>query len=273
MQSIDWTALEDLAISVGSKLLYAILVLIVGAIVIRLILKGMKKSRWFGKIDASVQSFLFSLIKIVFWAILIVAVIGILGIPMASIVAVLASAGVAIGLALQGALGNFAGGVMILIFRPFRVGDYIAAAGAEGTVTEISVFYTNLLTVDNKRITIPNGSLMSANVTNFSHEPRRRVDLDFYTAFGTNAEQVNEILLSCAKANKRVVDTPEAPFARQSGCKDNAMQFTLRAWCQTADYWDLHYELIAAVNKAFDEAGISAPATKLDLAAGSTSHA
>ena len=187
-----------------------------------------------------------------------------MGIPMTSVITVVASAGVAISLALQGALSNCAGGLMILIFKPYKVGDYIVASGAEGVVKEITVFYTHVLTLDNKRIIVPNGGLMNANVTNFSYEDTRRVDLVFKAAFGTDQNLVLGLMLKAAEGTKGVLADP-APFARFSGCADNAQEFTLRAWCNTADYWDVYFDLLQNVSGAFGQAGIAAPATKLDV--------
>ena len=153
---------------------------------------------------------------------------------------------------------------MILIFKPFKVGDYIVASGAEGVVKEITVFYTHILTVDNKRIIVPNGGLMNANVTNFSFEDTRRVDLVFKASFGTDQNLVLGLLRKAAEGTKGVLADP-APFARFSGCADNAQEFTLRAWCATGDYWDVYFDLLQNVSAAFGQAGIAAPATKLDV--------
>ena len=163
--------------TVGGKILLAIVVFIVGRIIIKALGKALDKIRGFSKLDQTVQSFIHSLVRIGLNMLLVIAIIQVLGIPMTSVITVLASAGLAIGLSLQGALSNCAGGLMILIFKPFKVGDYIVASGAEGVVKEITVFYTHILTLDNKRIIVPNGGLMNANVTNFSYEDTRRVDL------------------------------------------------------------------------------------------------
>lgn len=153
-------------LNIGKEILFAGLVFVAGIVITRLVGKFMQKNKVFKKLDPSVQSFTRSLVKIVIWTLVIVAVVAILGVPVSSLIAAISAAGLAIGLALQGALSNFAGGLMILIFKPFGVGDYISATGAEGTVSDITVFYTKLITVDNKRITVPNGSLMNANVVN-----------------------------------------------------------------------------------------------------------
>ena len=254
----------SLITSAGGKIIVAILVFIVGRIVIKALSKGLEKLKGFAKLDKTVQGFLRSLVRILLNVLLVIAIIQVLGIPMTSFLTVLASAGLAIGLSLQGALSNCAGGLMILIFKPFKVGDYIVASGAEGVVKEITVFYTHILTLDNKRIIVPNGGLMNANVTNFSYEDTRRVDLVFKAAFGTDQNLVLGLMLKAAEGTKGVLADP-APFARFSGCADNAQEFTLRAWCNTADYWDVYFDLLQNVSAAFGQAGIAAPATKLDV--------
>ena len=173
------TTLISMATAVGGKIILALLVLIIGNILIKSILKMLAKNKIFEKAEGTVRTFMRSFVKIGLYIVLVISIIGIMGVPMASVVAVLASAGVAVGLALQGALSNLAGGIMLMIFKPFRLGDYVSAAGVEGVVKEVTLFYTVLLTVDNKRITVPNGSLMNANVTDFSSEEFRRVDLSF----------------------------------------------------------------------------------------------
>ena len=258
-------AISDLAVKFGGKLLAAIVVLIVGNIIVKAIVKRVKKAKFMEKIDPSVRTFVQSLIKFALYAILVVIIIGVLGIPMASVVTVIAASAATIGLALQGALGNLAGGLMILVFKPFKVGDFVEAAGASGVVKEITIFYTILNTLDNEKVTIPNGSLMNANVTNYSSEELRRVDLDFCTAFGTDSATVRGILEEAANSCALVVEGPEPVFAKVSGYKDNAVQYTLRAWCKSADYWDTYFALIEAVNNGFAAKSIPAPATNVNV--------
>ena len=161
------------------KLLGALIVFLVGKILIGKVIGMLEKNHAIAKLDGSVRSFSMSAIKAALYVILFVTIINIMGVPMASVVAVIASAGVAVGLALQGALSNLAGGIMLVLFKPFRVGDYVDAAGVSGTVKEVSLFYTVIITTDNRHISVPNGSLMNANVVNYSTEPLRRVDLAF----------------------------------------------------------------------------------------------
>ena len=229
------TYLASLATSVGSKILFAIIVLIVGKIIIDAVLKLLKKSNVLDKMDASVKTFALSFVKIALYALLIISIIGILGVPMASIVAALASAGVAIGLALQGALSNLAGGIMLMIFKPFKVGDFVEASGVSGIAKEITMFYTVIVTLDNKRITVPNGNLMNANIVDYSAEDLRRVDLDFSCAKSEDPAKVQSIMIKVMESNAKVLSEPEKPFARVSGGTNEAMNFIVRAWCNHAD--------------------------------------
>ena len=256
------TSIGDVLIDAGVKIVLALLVLIIGKLVIGKVLKVLENLKPLQKQDETLRKFLLHAVKILLYIVLVVSIIGILGIPMASIIAVLASAGLAIGMALQGSLSNFAGGIMLLIFRPFKVGDFINAAGSDGTVREINLFYTVLTTGDNKVISIPNGSLMNANITNMSSEELRRVDLTFNCAKGEDVAQIQQVMLDTMAANELVLDTPE-PFARLSGGTNEAMEFTVRAWCKSADYWSVYFDLTQSITEALGRAGVHAPAVRV----------
>ena len=257
------TYLASLATSVGSKILFAIIVLIVGKIIIDAVLKLLKKSNVLDKMDASVKTFALSFVKIALYALLIISIIGILGVPMASIVAALASAGVAIGLALQGALSNLAGGIMLMIFKPFKVGDFVEASGVSGIAKEITMFYTVIVTLDNKRITVPNGNLMNANIVDYSAEDLRRVDLDFSCAKSEDPAKVQSIMVKVMESNAKVLSEPEKPFARVSGGTNEAMNFIVRAWCNNADYWEVYFDLTQSIIEALGAEGVQAPAVRV----------
>ena len=261
MESFVNKAIE-IATDAGSKILLALLIFIIGRIIIGKILKIIDKSSFTQKMEPTVKSFLHSFIKIGLYVILVISIINVLGVPMASVITVLASAGVAVGLALQGALTNLAGGILIMLLRPFKVGDYVASAGEEGVVKEITLFYTTLLTVDNRRVIIPNGTLMNANVTNFSAEETRRVDLVFSCGKGENVQKVQDLMIGVMKKNSLVLKNP-APFAQLSGGTNEAMEFTVRAWAKTADYWDTYFQLTQQVTEALGEAGVKAPAVRI----------
>lgn len=256
------SSLMELATAVGGKIILALVVLIVGSALIKKVVKLVAKSKGLGKVEGTVQTFVMSFVRIGLYVILVISIIGILGVPMASVVAVLASAGVAVGLALQGALSNLAGGIMLMIFRPFRQGDYIEAAGVDGVVQEVTLFYTVLLSLDNKRITVPNGSLMNANVVNYSAEELRRVDLTFACAKSEAPAQIQALMMEAMKANEKVLSAPE-PFARLSGGTNEAMEFTVRAWCKGEDYWDVYFDLTQTITEAMGAKGVQAPAVRV----------
>ena len=244
------------------KLVAAVLALVIGRAIIKFVLKKLDASEKFNK-DPSVKSFAMNGVKIGLYVLLIIAVIGILGIPTASIVAVIASAGVAIGLALQGSLANLAGGVMLMIFRPIHVGDYVTVAGVTGTIRDINLFYTIFVTPDNKRITVPNGSLMNNVVTDYTQEKLRRADLKFVCSNEEAPEKVTALLLDTVKANGKVLAEP-APAARFTGAAGDTMEYAVQAWCRSADVSAVHYELTLALNnamKAGEIKGSTVPAT------------
>ena len=246
------------------KIVFALIVYTVGKWLIGKAVDLMVKSKRFAELDGAVQTFARSAMKMGLFALLFVSIIGILGVETSSIVAAVASCGVAIGLALQGALSNLAGGIMLLIFKPFKLGDYVDAAGVSGTVAELTLFYTVLTTPDNKRITVPNGSLMNSNVVDYSAEETRRVDLSFSCAKGEDPRRVQEIMLGVMQKHEKVLqDGARAPFARLSGGTNDSMQFTARAWCGNADYWDVYFDLTQGITEALGAAGVQAPAFRV----------
>lgn len=261
-----WSTVVSGITNYGGKILLALVVFIVGRIVIGKIAKLLDKVKGVGKLEPTVKTFLINAIKTVLYVVLVVAIVGILGIPMASVIAVLASAGLAIGMALQGSLANFAGGIMLLIFKPFKVGDFVEAAGTIGTVKELTLFYTVFTTLDNRRVMVPNGSLMNSNVTNYSAEGKRRVDLTFACAKSEEPAKIQDMILEAVNANEKVLkgeEAPAAPFARLSGGTNEAMQFTVRAWCLNADYWDVYFDLTQAITEKFGAQGVQAPAVRI----------
>ncbi len=256
--------LFDLFASLGLKLLAALFVLLVGSKLIKIAKKWMKTSTRLDKVDMGVRTFLSSFLGITLYAILFVSIAMILGIPTTSFVTVLASCGVAIGLALQGALGNLAGGIMILIFKPFKVGDYITTSSNSGTVSNITIMYTVLKTPENRVITIPNGTLTNSVIENYSVSEERRVDLVFSTAYDADIDKVRSILLDAAQRHNKVLKDPE-PFARLTKHGDSCLEYTMRVWCKSADYWDVHLDLLETVKKAFDANDIAIPYPQMDI--------
>jgi small conductance mechanosensitive channel len=248
--------------SYGGKIVLAIVTLIVGLLIIKLIGKAVKKALEKSKLHDTVKLIITKTVKVILYVVLIVGIVSILGVPMSSVVAIIASCGLAVGLAFQGALANLAGGLMILIFHPFKVGDYVQATGAEGVVTDISIFYTKLLTLDNKRVLVPNGDLMNANITNLTAEDKRRIDQDFKITNDIDQDLVRSVLMAAAKATEGVMEDP-APFARLTAVDDDTYIFTVRAWCDTAKYWDVYFDLIENCSSALAENGIDDPEERI----------
>ena len=246
----------------GGKILLAIAVAVVGFLLIKLLVKLVNRALGKSKLDPQVTGIISTVVKVLLYVVLLVAVIEILGVPMTSVAALIASGGLAVGLAFQGALGNLAGGFLILIFRPFKNGDYVEAAGAEGVVKGISIFYTKLTTLDNRVVLIPNGDLMSSNVTNLTAEKIRRIDQDFKITNDIDQDLVKKVLADAAAATPGVLTSP-APFSRLTAVDDDTYIFTVRAWCSTPDYWDVYFDLIECCSKALSENGIDDPEERI----------
>ncbi len=254
--------IREMLTGTAGNIVGAIVVLIVGIILINFLMKALRKLKSFEKLEQTMTRFILNFIKWALYVLLIIAVIGMLGVPMAEVIAVLASAGVAVGLALQGALSNLAGGILLMVLRPFKVGDYVEAGGASGFVQSINLFYTVILSIDNKRITVPNGNLMNANVTNYTAEEKRRVDLVFSCAKSEKPADIQQYILDAVAGSRFAMNEP-APFARLSGGTNEAMEFTVRVWCKTEDYWDLYFDLNQRIVEAFGEKGVKAPALRV----------
>ncbi|MDO5539692.1 MAG: mechanosensitive ion channel family protein [Eubacteriales bacterium] len=254
-----FSSLTAQAISGCSRIIAALVVLVVGRIIIRLIISLFSDSPLLNRTEGAVKTFSLSFINISLYILLTILIIGILGVPMASIAAVIASAGVAIGLAMQGSLSNLAGGIMLIIFKPFKLEDYIEACGITGTAKEINLFYTVLITPDNKRITIPNGTLMNAVITDYSAEEIRRIEMIFTCSRSENPAHVQNIMQDAMAKEEKILTLPEAPFARLTGSTNEAFEFTVRAWCKNPDYLELLYDLNQHITEALISSGIQAP--------------
>lgn len=260
--SAFWDKVKELVATFGGRILSAIAVLIVGSFVVKLLSKGINKAFGKTRLDPAVKKILEKFVKALLYVILIIAVVDILGVSMSSVIAILASCGLAVGLALQGALTNLAGGLMILIFKPFRLEDYVEGSGVQGVVKDISIFYTTLLTLDNKKVLVPNGDLMNATITNYSSEPIRRVDVDYKITNDADAEQVKRVLLE-ACANTELILAEPAPFTRMTAVDDDTYIFTVRGWCKTADYWDAYFNTVENCSKALQDNGIDDPEERI----------
>ena len=224
----------------------------------------LKKGKGFQRMDESVASFLGSFINVALKILIVIIAGATVGMDVTALSAVLASAGVTVGLALQGSLSNLTGGIMILIFRPFKVGDYIDNHTDSGTVREIGIFYTTLDTPDNKRITIPNGLLSNATVVNYSAEDTRRVDMEFSVAYTTDIDKVNKVMRAVVEANDKVLKDP-APFTALLRQDASALVFGVRVGAKNSDYWNVYFSIGENMKKAFDTMGIEIPFNQLDV--------
>ena len=253
------------AIDFGLKVMAAFLIYLVGAWFIRKI-KGILKRIFERKgTDSAVSSFVQSITSIALTVMLVITMVGILGIDTTSLAALLAGGGVAIGLALNGTVQNFAGGIMLLIFKPFKAGDFIEAQGYSGTVSELSITSTKLVTTDNRVIIIPNGILSNNIINNYSDQKFRRVDLTVDVEYGSSSDEVKQLLASMIENDSRIMNTPAAPFIALSALKESSVQFTLRLWVNSSDYWNVYYELTERIYKELPENGIQFPFPQLDI--------
>ena len=262
----DWLPdlVKEYLVPFGIKLVAAIVVLILGRWVIKLIKKGLTKVLLRGNTDPSLNSFVMSLVSVLLTFFLILAIVGILGINTSSLVALLASAGLAIGMALSGTLQNFAGGVMIMLFKPFKVGDFIAAQGYEGRVNSIQIFSTHILTPDNKTVILPNGALSTGPVTNFNKETDRRLDWVFSISYGDDYDQAKAVLQRLCDADARILKEP-APIIELIKMSDSSIDITVRARVKPEDYWAVFFRMNELVYKTFPEEGLHFPFPQVDV--------
>lgn len=256
--------ISSMGIEYGPKVLGAIAVWIIGTIVIKAVSRTSNKIMAKSKLDASLIPFLSSMLNISLKALLVITVLSMVGIEMTSFIAILGAAGLAVGMALSGTLQNFAGGVLILIFKPYRVGDFIEAQGFSGVVKEIQIFNTILLTADNKTIIIPNGGLSTSSMVNYSTEPRRRVDWTFGIGYGDDINQAKKVLEDLCNADERILKDP-AVFIALSDLGASSVNFTVRAWVKAADYWPVYFKMNEEVYNAFNNEGLNIPYNTLDV--------
>lgn len=248
----------------GPKLIAAIAVWIVGGWIIKAVVNGFGKAMEKGGTDSSLRPFLKGIVGALLKVMLIISVLSMLGIQMTSFIAILGAAGLAVGLALSGTLQNFAGGVMILIFKPFKAGDVIDAQGYLGAVSEIQIFNTILKTPDNKTIIIPNGGLSTASVTNFSTEDRRRVDWTVGVGYGDDLDKARQVIKDLCDDDSRILKDPEV-FIGVSELADSSVNFAVRAWVNAADYWGVFFEMNENIYKTFNSKGLNIPYPQMDV--------
>ncbi len=255
----------DLILFYGPKLIGAILVWIIGGLIIKTLVKGFEKLLTNRNVDPSLRPFLKGIVSSLLKVMLVISVLGMLGIEMTSFIAILGSAGLAVGMALSGTLQNFAGGVMILIFKPFKNGDFIEAQGHAGIVSEIQIFNTILKTPDNKTIIIPNGGLSTSSMVNYSNEEKRRVDWSFGIGYGDKTDDAKEVLTKLMSEDKRILTTPEPPFVAVSELGDSSVNFAVRAWVKSEDYWEVFFNMNEKVYNTFDKEGLNIPYPQMDV--------
>ena len=265
---VDWDSLferlTDWSIEIGKSILGAILIYIIGRFIIKQINRLVSKILEKRKLEISVQTFLKSLLSLLLNLILAFAIIAKLGVETTSFAAILASAGVAIGMALSGNLSNFAGGLIILVFKPFKVGDYIDGQNASGTVKEIQIFHTILSTVDNKIIYVPNGSLSSNAIVNYSKQETRRAEWVFGVEYGEDFERVKAVLERIIAADERILQTP-APFIGLGSLSASSVDVKVRVWTKSSDYWDVVFDMNRVVYETFNKEGIGFPCPQLTV--------
>lgn len=238
-----------------NMVLHAIILLVICLAVVKILMGVVTRVLEKSKLERSLHTFVRTVIKVVLLFLTVVIVAGALGIPVTSLIAVLSVAGLAVSLAIQNSLSNVAGGIQVLGSKPFVVGDYVEAGGVSGTVTDVGIFYTRINTVDNKLIQVPNSQIANEKIINYTAEKERRVDLTFTTSYDAPVEAVKKAIEEVMGSHPLVQVTPE-PFVRVSNYGDSAIEYTVRAWCATDDYWTVYFDLMEQVKAAFDKANI-----------------
>jgi small conductance mechanosensitive channel len=250
----------DLAINVA----IAIAIFYVGKLVVGLIVRGMRKVMRRQEVDKTLETFVCNLVRIILMVVVIIAAIGQVGIQTTSFIAIFGAAGLAVGLALQGSLSNFAAGVLIVLFRPYKVGDFVEAAGIAGVVEQVQILTTILKTGDNKQIIVPNGQIMDSIITNYSANDKRRVDMVVGVSYDDDLDKVRSTIEELVAADERILAEPACTIA-VSALADSSVNFVVRPWVNTADYWGVMFDLTEAIKKRFDKEGISFPFPQQDV--------
>jgi small conductance mechanosensitive channel len=259
-----WTMIQTTGVELGINLITAIAIFFVGKWVVNLVIKGMLNAMQKSDMDVTLRRFITNLLRMLLMLFVIIAAIHQLGVQTASLIALLGAAGLAVGLALQGSLSNFAAGVLIVLFRPYKVGDWIEGGGVSGSVEEVQILTTVLKTGDNKRVIIPNSQIMGSTITNYSANETRRVDLVVGVSYSDDLDKVRKELGDLVAADERILDDPAVTIA-VSELADSSVNFVLRPWVKTEDYWGVYFDLTEAIKKRFDEVGISIPFPQRDV--------
>lgn len=262
LTGFDWAGLlekiQSLGLEFGGRALIAVAIFYVGRTIARMIAQGLRKLMVAQQVDKILESFVSNLVYWVLMTFVVIAAINQVGVQTTSLIAVMGAAGLAVGLALQGSLANFAAGVLIVLFRPYRVGDFVEAAGIAGAVVQVQILTTILKTGDNKEIVVPNGQIMGSIITNYSSNETRRVDLTIGVSYGDDIDKVRSTIRELVDADERILKDPECLIA-VSALADSSVNFAVRPWVKTADYWAVYFGLTEAIKKRFDQEGISFP--------------
>tara|TARA_B110000263_G_scaffold240911_1_gene244578 strand:+ start:240 stop:1073 length:834 start_codon:yes stop_codon:yes gene_type:complete len=268
LDQIDWnsmlTSTKTVAISFGGKLLVALIIFYVGRIVAKMLVKGIHKVMRAQEVDQILETFVCNLAYWMVMVFVIIAAISQIGVQTTSLIAVMGAAGLAIGLALQGSLSNFAAGVLIVVFRPYRMGDFVEVAGISGSVVQVQILSTILKTGDNKQIVVPNAQIMNSIITNYSANNTRRVDMIIGVSYDDNLDKVRDTLRELVNADSRIMQDPECLIA-VAELADSSVNFFVRPWVASSDYWAVKFDLTESIKKRFDQDGISFPFPQRDV--------
>ena len=255
---------SDLLIQYGVNIISALLILFIGNIIVKAVANSVSKVLEKKKMDKAVVEFVNGLVRYLLFVIVLIAALGRVGVQTASVVAVIGAAGLAVGLALQGSLSNFAAGVLIVAFRPFKSGDYVEIGGVAGSVEAIQIFQTVLKTPDNKMVVVPNSSVIGGAITNYSRHATRRVDLVIGVSYSADLKQTKQVIRDVLEKDERILKDPAIQIGVLA-LADSSVNFVVRPWCKTADYWDVYFDSTQAIKEALDEAGIEIPFPQMDV--------
>ena len=261
---MTWDSIKNFLSTAGVDLLRGIIVLVVGLFLAHWLVKLFERYEKKLKIDPTLKSFLRNLLRILLYVLVILTAAGTMGIPLTSIMTLLASAGVAVSLAMQGVLTNLIGGFILLLFKPIKVGEYVRIGENEGTVKAIGAFYTEMATFDNRHINLPNGTLTNTAIINYTREGSRRLDLTFSVSYDSSMDQVYEVLNQVVSQEEALLPDP-APAVVLNKCADRSLDFQIRVWVKTEDYWPVNFRLLDNGKRALDKAGISIPYPQMDV--------
>jgi small conductance mechanosensitive channel len=268
LDQIDWNSVlasaKTVTIYFGGKLLVALIIFYVGRIVAKMLVKGIRKVMQAQEVDKILEMFICNLTYWMVMVFVIIAAISQIGVQTTSLIAVMGAAGLAIGLALQGSLSNFAAGVLIVVFRPYRAGDFVEVAGSSGAVVQVQILTTVLKTGDNKQIVVPNAQIMNSIITNYSANDTRRIDMIIGVSYNDNLDKARDTLRELVNADKRIMQDPECLIA-VAELADSSVNFFVRPWVASSDYWAVKFDLTEAIKKRFDQNGISFPFPQQDV--------